>query len=129
MRDFFLITNLTQHLPSIVPPLKYNRKGLNNKGESCITSIAQGGSKAAFHESTIDYLNVASLKRLRINSEAVKIAKIDYFCGTSIIKNDQQTDLIKNEIETMCSSELKAKQKIFFKIFKKEQEIFYYKNL
>ena len=120
--DFGVIANLTQHIPSITPPLKYNSRGKNNAGGKAVKSIASGSSKITYSQDTIDFLNTAGLKKQRLNMEAIRLIDYEFRAGRGDVLTDDNIHLLSSKIKGMISPDLKEKQAKYY-IAKQHEKI------
>lgn len=99
--EFAQIQLMTQHIPSITPPDSYNEKGGTKTGKKATKKIKNGTSKATYSKKTIQYLNVAGKKKMKINKKAIALIVSLVESGHGAIKNQAQISQmalrIKNE--------------------------------
>ena len=126
--DFGVIANLTQHIPSIIPPLKYNSRGKNSAGGKAVKSIASGSSKITYSQDTIDFLNTAGLKKQRLNMSAIRLIEVEFLAGRGEVFTDDNINVLSSKIKDMTSSDLKEKQNKYYIAKKHERVVSDYKK-
>jgi ArsR family metal-binding transcriptional regulator len=126
--DFTQITNLTQHLPCITDPDKYNEKGVTTKGVKATKKIAQGSSRIGYSRDLVEFLNIASTKKMILNQKAISLIKEVHESGKGPILNLKQVESLKERLLEESSDVINEKRQNFHLALKDENEVLHYKK-